>query len=124
MLEVTLITGRTISQGEVIDEKYSESYAREAAICELSKEDMEKLGIGEGEVIKVITEEGEVCVYAKSSNLSKGLAFIPLGPWANALIPTGTDSTGMPSFKGIKARIELAKGEKVLQAEELIGRYL
>ena len=123
-MEVTLITGRTIGQGITIEEKCEEEYAKEAAICELCMEDMEKSGIKEGNVIRVTSKEGEVCVFAKASDqLDEGLAFIPLGIWANIIIPEGTDSTGTPAFKGIKVRIELAKDEKVLNAKELIRRH-
>ncbi len=122
-MEVTLVTGRTLSQGMTIDEKCGDEYSREVAVCELCKEDMEKAGIKEGDVIKVSTKEGEVYVFAKASEqLDPGLAFMPLGIWANILIPSGTDSTGMPTFKGIKARIELARDAKVLNARELLRR--
>jgi formylmethanofuran dehydrogenase subunit D len=123
MLEVTLITGRTIGQGETVEEKLSDEYMRQAAICELGEDDMKKLGVKDGEAIKIITDGGEVCVFAKSSNLSKGIAFIPLGPWANAVIPEGTDSTGMPGFKGLRARIVKTE-EKVPDAEELLKEVL
>lgn len=125
MIEVTLITGRTIGQGITIDEKCEEEYVKEAAICELNVKDMEKLGIKDGDVIRVSTQEGEVFVFAKASeNVGKGTAFMPLGAWVNAIIPKGTDSTGMPTFKGIRARVEPAKGEEVLSAEKLIGRII
>jgi formylmethanofuran dehydrogenase subunit D len=124
-IEVTLITGRTVEQGIVLEKKLEGNYTKKVAVCGLCKEDMETAGIKDGDVIRVSTHVGEVCVFAKvSEQLSKGLAFIPLGPWANAIVPTGTDSIGMPSFKGIKATIELAKGEKVLEAKELIRRYI
>ena len=67
MIEVTLITGRTIGQGITIDEKCEEEYVKEVAICELNVKDMEKLGIKDGDVIRVSTQEGEVFVFVKAS---------------------------------------------------------
>jgi formylmethanofuran dehydrogenase subunit D len=119
MLEVVLITGRTVGQGESIEKKLSDEYMRQAAVCEMSEEDMKTLGIKDGDRVKIILNNEKVVVYAKASNLNKGIAFIPMGPWANALIPEGTDSTGMPSFKGLKVRIEKTD-EEVPTAEEVM----
>jgi formylmethanofuran dehydrogenase subunit D len=122
-LDVTLITGRTIAQGEAIETgKELDAYTDSAGICELDPIDMKKLGAKEGDTLKVSTEVSEVFVKAvKSSQKSpEGLAFIPLGPWANAVIDFDTSSTGMPSFKGVKAVVELAKEQKVLGAKELV----
>jgi formylmethanofuran dehydrogenase subunit D len=126
-LEVTLITGRTIAQGEAIETgKELDAYTDSTAVCELDPEDMKKLGAVDGDTLKISTEAGEVFVKAvKSSQESpEGLAFIPMGPWANSVIGFDTSSTGMPSFKGVKAVIELAKDQRVLSARELVrARY-
>jgi len=119
MLEVVLITGRTVGQGESIEKKLSDKYMKQAAVIELNEKDMQALGVKDGDRVKVISNSEKVVVYAKSSNLDRGIAFIPMGPWANALIPEGTDSTGMPSFKGLKVRIEKTD-EKVPSAEEVM----
>jgi|Deesub1362B_J571_1020462.scaffolds.fasta_scaffold00395_1 formylmethanofuran dehydrogenase subunit D len=124
MVEVVLITGRTVGQGETIEKKLSGEYSEQAAICELNREDMAELGLKDGDPVKIISDGEEVVVYAKSSSLDRGIAFIPLGPWANAVIPEGTDSTGMPDFKGLKVKIEKTN-EKVPTAEELFrGLFL
>ncbi len=127
-LEVTLITCRSIAQGEAMEtgKKY-DAYTVSAALCELDPDDMKKLGVREGETVKVSTESGEVLVKAVKSTQEPhpGIAFMPLGPWANAVVNPDTSSTGMPSFKGMKATIEPAPDEKVLSAAELIRqRYL
>jgi len=120
MSEFILITGRTVGQGESIEDKLSEEYMEKVAVCHMNKEDMKELRISEMESVNVISSEGNVSVYAKESNIDRGVVFMPMGPWANAIIPTGTDSTGMPSFKGIKVKVEKT-GDKVLKAVELIG---
>ncbi|MFO7966304.1 MAG: molybdopterin dinucleotide binding domain-containing protein [Archaeoglobaceae archaeon] len=122
-LEITLVTGRTIGQGETIESKLSSEYMGYTAICEMNREDMEALGAKDGDTVKVSTEEGEVVVYARSSSIDKGIAFIPLGPWVNAIVPEGTDSTGMPAFKGFESRVEKTD-EQVLDAKQLIRRML
>lgn len=123
MIEVTLITGRTIGQGESMEKsKLSSEYTKNTAVCELDPEDMASLGIKEGDNVKVSSKAGEVIVKAAETDQGPhvGIAFIPLGPWANAITGAGSDSTGMPPFKGIDVKIEGAPGAKVLGAIELI----
>lgn len=123
-MEFTLITGRTVAQGEAMEKgKISEGFTRACAVVELDPEDMSKLGAYEGDEVKVATEAGEVVVVARKSSSPphQGVAFMPMGPWANVIVGGDTASTGMPPFKGIKAEITLAKGERVLSAEELVA---
>ncbi|MFH1773664.1 MAG: molybdopterin dinucleotide binding domain-containing protein [Methanobacteriota archaeon] len=128
MIKVTLITGRSINQGEAIEAgKELDIYTNSAGVCELDPADMEKLGASEGDTLRVSTFSGEVFVKAVKSRQypHEGIAFIPMGPWANAVVDFDTSSTGMPSFKGIAAKIELTRDEKVLSARELVReRYL
>ncbi len=122
-MEFILITGRTMHQGEALHAKCTDEYVEACAVCEMNPEDMKALGVKEGDVVKVISEAGEVDVYVKPcEGLDRGIVFIPMGPWANAVVPAGTDSTGMPSFKGVRVRIERSKG-KVLRGDELVMRY-
>lgn len=122
-MEFILISGRTMHQGETLHSKCSEDYVKACAICEMNPEDMRDLGVKEGDVVKVVSEAGEVEVYVKPCDgLDRGIVFIPMGPWANAVVPVGTDSTGMPSFKGIRVRIEKSNG-RVLRGDELVMRY-
>lgn len=124
MIEVTLITGRTIGQGEAMEKsKLSDEYTDNTAICELDPEDMARLGVDEGDNVKVSSETGDVVVKAVKATQGphEGIAFIPLGPWANAITGTGSDSTGMPPFKGIDVKIEPVKDAKVLSARDLIA---
>lgn len=122
-IELTLVTGRTVGQGETIESKLSSEYMGYTAICEMNEEDMTALGIKDGDPVKVTNQEDEIVVYARSSSIGKGIAFIPLGPWSNAIVPEGTDSTGMPAFKGFKVKVEKTS-EKVLDARQLIGRMV
>jgi formylmethanofuran dehydrogenase subunit D len=102
----TLITGRTPEQGKGMHEgKDSEAYRKATTLAEMNPEDMARLGIEEGQVIGVRTETGHVEVTVRVGTLPEGLLFIPMGPAANTLVGTGTESTGIPLFKGIKAEV-------------------
>lgn len=122
-LEVALVTGRTIKQGSQIEsERYTKEYAEAAAICFMNPDDMAELGVKEGSNVKVTTEVGSVVLQAKAyKGNPRGLAFIPLGPWANALISVRTRSTGMPFFKDSKAFIEPTE-EPVPTPEEVVSK--
>ena len=122
-LKVTLITGRTIEQGVGKEHgKASKEYAESVSVCYLDPEDLKKLGIKEKTNILVSTEYDKVVVKALKSLRAPHLsvAFIPYGPWANAVADPETDSIGMPSFKGIPAEIEPAPDKPVLSLKELL----
>jgi formylmethanofuran dehydrogenase subunit D len=105
----TLITGRTAEQGHGLHEgKHSEVYRRAVSLVEMNQEDMTRLGITEGRMVRVRTQAGEVQVPARAGALPSRLIFIPMGPVANVLVGGDTDASGMPSFKGLAAEVELA----------------
>ncbi len=121
-LKVTLITGRTIDQGATIENKTSSDYMDATACCELNSKDVGLLGKA-GSNVRVKTKHGDVVVKLKENNGNPdGMAFIPMGPWANAVVDPDTKGCGMPGFKGIQAEIETTK-DKVLLMKELIARY-
>ncbi|MHC1635518.1 MAG: molybdopterin dinucleotide binding domain-containing protein [Candidatus Methanospirareceae archaeon] len=125
-IKVKLITGRTIEQGTNLENKLSEEYFNAVAVCELSEGDMKRLGISEGEEarVKVKTDYGEVVVKAKKGDGNPdGIVFIPMGPWANAVIGGDTHGVGMPQYKGVDAEVEKTD-EKVLSIKELMQKYI
>ncbi len=119
MIEVEIVTGRTLDQGATVEEKLTEEYFKAVSYIELSEEDFAALGLQEGDRVKVKTDFGEVVVFAKKGELPKGIAFIPMGPYANMIIDPDTDGTGMPKFKGVRAKIEKTD-ENVLSVKELL----
>jgi formylmethanofuran dehydrogenase subunit D len=120
MIEVEIISGRTLDQGATVEEKLTDEYFKAVNYCELSEEDFNALNLSEGDRVRVKTDFGEVVVYAvKNKDLKKGMAFIPMGPYANMVIDPNTDGTGMPQFKGIKGVVEKTE-DKVLTVKELI----
>ena len=104
----TLITGRTVKQAAGMHKgKKSEAYRRATSLVEMNADDMARLGIGEGQMVRLCTAVGQVEVSAHSGSIPSKMVFIPMGPMANALIGPETEGTGMPSFKGLTVEIEL-----------------
>lgn len=122
-MQVTLLTGRTIEQGVGKEQgKASDEYFESAAVCYIDPDDLKKLGIKDESNILVSTEYGSVVIKAVKSlrGPHEGIIFIPYGPWANAVVSNETDSIGMPSLKGIPARIKPAPTESILSLKELL----
>ncbi len=122
-LRVTLLTGRTLRQGQGKEYgKLSERYWKSVSICEIDPDDMKSLSVKEGQNVKIVTNFGSVVVRAVKSlrGPHKGVIFVPYGPWASMIVSPETDGIGMPSFKGIDAIIEPAPEGRVLQLSELL----
>ncbi|RLG38724.1 tRNA CCA-pyrophosphorylase [Methanosarcinales archaeon] len=124
-VRVILISGRTLEQGTNLENKLSDEYMNATAVCELSERELEKLGLkGDGtERVRVRTSAGEIVVAAKrGEGYPEGVAFIPMGPWANAVVNGNTKGSGMPFFKGIEAEIEPTDDE-IPSIYDLMRRY-
>ncbi|MEM2383769.1 MAG: molybdopterin dinucleotide binding domain-containing protein [Candidatus Bathyarchaeia archaeon] len=121
-MEFILITGRTIEQGKFKEHaKITEKYMASVAVCEMHADDMMKIGVRDGDYIKVTTEVGSIVVKAKRSKRIKtsGVVFMPFGPWVNSILPSETEGTGMPPLKGFKVKIE-STNEPVPDIKELL----
>jgi len=121
-MKMLILTGRTIDQGcrkEI--GKVSREYFEAVAVCEMNEEDMKRLGVKDGDHVKVTTRFGSVVLIAKSLKRigSSGIAFIPYGLWANQVMGSETDGTGMPLLKGVPAEVEPTK-ERVSTIEDLV----
>ena len=118
-----LLTGRTINQGVALEGgKTTKENVRAAAICSFDNEDLKKLDIIPGTPVKVSTDFGEVIVYSTISEEGPhpGIIFIPMGPWANQVVNPDSQSCGTPTYKGMKAKVQVIKDGKVLDALDLI----
>ena len=125
-LKATLLTGRTIYQGVGKEcGKLSDEYWHSVSICEIDPEDIRFLGIKENEAVRVTTSFGSVILTAIKSlrGPHTGIIFIPYGLFSNILIDVKTHGTGMPTFKGLQADVEPAKGEKPLKILELLKKF-
>ena len=102
-ITVNLISGRTIQQGVSMEGgKDKNDYRLACGIIEIDEADFKQLGIMKNTNVKVTSDFGDVIVKAVSATQGPhpGVAFIPMGPWANKVTSTETYSTGMPTFKG------------------------
>ena len=124
-ISVNLISGRTIQQGVAIESgKEKPSYRTACGIIEMDPSDLKKLGAWKNTNVKVTSDYGSVVVKAVEATQGPhpGVAFIPMGPWANSIINPNTYSTGMPTFKGTPVTVEVAIDEPVLLGIELVQK--
>ncbi len=122
---INLISGRTIQQGVAMEGgKEKDKYHKACGIIEMDNEDFKKLDIMKNTNVSVTSSYGSVVVKAIETTQGPhpGVAFIPMGPWANSVVSDETYSTGMPTFKGTPVFIKAAPDERVLKMIELM-RY-
>ena len=122
-ISINLISGRTIQQGASMEGgKDTDKYMKACGIIEIDDSDFKRLEIMKNTNVRVISEFGNVVVKAIEATQGPhpGVAFIPMGPWANSVTSPETYSTGMPTFKGVPITIEPAENEKVLTSIELV----
>jgi formylmethanofuran dehydrogenase subunit D len=124
-MKVILNTGRTVWQGEAIESgKDLQMYVEYAAKCDLSESQLQELGIKEGDNIEILSVHGDVVVRAVKAKeaLPEGMIYVPMGPWANRVVIPDTESTAMPSFKGVPVEI-VATDKPVLDMPTLMKVY-
>jgi formylmethanofuran dehydrogenase subunit D len=124
-IQVNLISGRSIQQGVAIESgKEKPTYRTACGIIELDVSDLKKLGAWKSTNVRVTSDYGSVVVKAIEATQGPhpGLAFIPMGPWANSVVNPNTYSTGMPTFKGTPVKVDVAANEPVLLGIELVQK--
>jgi formylmethanofuran dehydrogenase subunit D len=87
--------------------KDSPDYVQETTRAEMNKEDLERMGLREGDRIKASTEAGVALLTCQEGKVPRGIIFVPYGPSANQLVGTDTQGSGMPGSKGVE--VELAE---------------
>jgi formylmethanofuran dehydrogenase subunit D len=93
-------TGRTIEQGSFVERKGSREYRQETSTVRMNPVDMMEIGVEDGGNVCVSSSSGMVVLTALGSDdQQQGQVFVPLGPYANHLVPGETHGTGMPDFK-------------------------
>ncbi len=104
--------------------KEKKAYTQAAGIIEMDPVDMKKLKVWKNTNVRVTSPYGSVIVKAVEATQGPhpGLAYIPMGPWANSVVNPKTHSTGMPSFKGVPIEVEVAINETVLDSQELVRK--
>ena len=114
-IRVNLITGRSIQQGVSMEAGKARPAYTDA---------FKKLGAFRNTNVRVTSKYGSVIVKAVEATQGPhpGVAYIPMGPWANMVINPNTYSTGMPTFKGTPVEVEIAKNEPVFSSLELVRK--
>lgn len=125
-VEALLTSGRTLKQGRAMElGKLGPEYFKEVGFCEMDKVTLETLGLDEGDPVRVETIHGSVVVASKLDRRAEpGVVFIPCGPYANVVTGSDTENTGMPNFKSVVAQLFAAKGENVLDVQELLKQIV
>jgi len=119
-MKFVMNTGRTIRQGKFIEAKMKSGYGAETSTCYMHPIDLMDLGIEEGDHVLLTTEVGSVVLHVVAEiNQPPGGIFVPLGPYANYIIPSGTHGTGMPDFKDIHVSL-VPTEEPVVTTRDLI----
>jgi len=105
-----LIPGRTSRQGTALNEgKDTDSYIDEISVMQVSPDDMQRLGLAEGDRVRMWNDVGDVTVPVKASKgdeLPAGMLFISYGDVSSRLMGLDTQGTGMPDSKGLDVWIE------------------
>ena len=114
-----MISGRTLAQGAGCECKMSPDFLKAVSVCHLSSEDYSSLGLFEGRNVLLRNEVGQVVLTPKAdAGLRQGMLFIPMGPWANALVGKDTGGCGTPQFKGVEVDVQ-ATDASVLSIRDL-----
>ena len=107
-----LIPGRTSEQGCGISEgKFLDKYQEQINNLQVAPGDMERLGLAEGDRVRLTTDLGQQVevsvIQAKADELPEGLLFIPYGDISSQLMGGDTHGSGMPTSKGIDVELEV-----------------
>ncbi len=104
-----LIPGRTSKQGTALNEgKSTDAYLDEINTVLINPEDMQQLGLADGDRVRMWNDVGEVVVACKSGKqeLPPGLLFICYGDKSSRLMGGETHGSGMPDSKGLDVFLE------------------
>lgn len=105
-----LIPGRTAKQGTTLNEgKFTQGYLDETSTLLMCTEDMQRLGVAEGDRVRLSTVQGTIELPAKAAKgeeLSPGILFLSYGPLASRLMGGDTHGTGMPDSKSFDVELE------------------
>jgi formylmethanofuran dehydrogenase subunit D len=105
--KLILITGRSTKQGTGISiGKESAEYREATTFLELSPADMARLGLHDGDAVRLRTRHGEATAQCRSENVPEGLAYMAFGPATSQLIGGETHASGMPDTKGFEVELE------------------
>ncbi|MGQ0658750.1 MAG: molybdopterin dinucleotide binding domain-containing protein [Chromatiales bacterium] len=107
---MTLIAGRTSKQGTSLNAgKLKDEYLEVTGTVEMNTEDMARLGLKDGDQVRLRSVVGETvvrCKGRKPTDLPLGMLFIPYGPPSSQLMGSDTAASGMPLSKHLEVQVE------------------
>ncbi len=107
---MTLIAGRSSKQGTTLNAgKLKDPYRQVTSTVEMNMDDMARLGLQDGDKVRLRTELGEAvvrCKGRKPEDLPSGMLFIAYGPPSSQLMGGDTAGTGMPISKNLEVEVE------------------
>jgi formylmethanofuran dehydrogenase subunit D len=105
-----LIPGRSSKQGTSLNKgKLKDEYKEVTSTLEMNMDDMDKMGLVDGDEVRLSNETGETtvrCIGKKPEDLPAGTLFIPYGPPSSQLMASDTAGSGMPLSKHMEVEIE------------------
>ena len=117
-----LIPGRTSRQGTTLNEgKSTAGYIEEISTLQVAAEDMQRLELEDGDLVRVYNDVGEItvpCKAARGDELPPGLLFISYGDQSSRLMGGDTHGSGMPDSKGLDVFLEPAAAPTAATSSE------
>jgi len=107
---MTLIAGRSSKQGVSLNvSKLEGEYVEITTTVEMNADDMARLGLKEGDSVRLRSATGETTVHCKGrkpQDLPAGILFLAYGPSSSQLMGGDTAGTGMPISKNLDVEVE------------------
>ncbi|HLF58072.1 MAG TPA: molybdopterin dinucleotide binding domain-containing protein [Alphaproteobacteria bacterium] len=104
-----LIAGRTSKQGTSLNVgKLKDEYREVTSTVEMNALDMVRLGLKEGDKVRLRSPIGETvasCKSRKPEDLPAGMLFMAYGPPSGQLMAGDTAGTGMPISKNLVVEV-------------------
>jgi formylmethanofuran dehydrogenase subunit D len=108
--KMTLIAGRSSKQGTSLNiGKLKAEYREVTTTLEMNAADMARLGLKEGDSVRLRSATGETVVRCKGrkvEDLPAGILFLAYGPSSSQLMGGDTAGTGMPLSKNLEVEVE------------------
>jgi len=107
---MTLIAGRSSKQGTSLNAgKLGDEYVEVTTTVEMNAADMARLGLKDGDRVRLRSVAGETvvrCKRRKAEDLPAGILFLAYGPSSSQLMTSDTAGTGMPLSKDLEVELE------------------
>lgn len=98
---------RTAKQGVQVNVgKFTGEYEEIVTRLSLHENDMNALGVSNGDQVLVRTEFGKAEFVVEKAKVPEGMGFVPYGPPTCQLMGGDTGGTGMPTSKGWEVEVE------------------